>query len=174
MKIIACISSFAGVSYVALAASALAQQRTTASYEDWTVSCVQKKCEIVSVQTSKAQANLMAQITIDSSSKEKGIKVSFQIPANAWLAGGIKLFADDKDSTKEPAISANFRWCIPERCLADTDMKQEELKKLCDRDQPGRLLFLDASQKEQKLPISFKGLCQAFGALLTPKTTTTN
>jgi hypothetical protein len=53
-------------------------------------------------------------------------------------------------------------------------MKQEEIEKLCDRDQPGRLLFLDATQREQKLPISFKGLCQAFGALLTSKTATTN
>jgi invasion protein IalB len=140
--------------------SSEAQQRTTATYDEWTVSCVenQKVCEITSSQQLEGQSAIASQITISGLAKDKPARISIQIPPNAWIASGIKLTADEKDT----GIAAAFRWCVPSRCLADVEVKQDILKKLADLgDRPGNLVFQDATQHDQKIPFSFKGLGQA-------------
>jgi invasion protein IalB len=141
-------------------AEAQAQQHTTATYDEWTVSCVenQKVCEITSSQQLEGQSTIASQITISGFAKDKPARISIQIPPNVWMASGIKLTTDDKDT----GIAAAFRWCVPGRCLADVEVKQDTLKKLGDLgDRPGTLVFQDATQHDQKIPVSFKGLGQA-------------
>jgi invasion protein IalB len=142
-----------------------AQQRTTATYDDWTISCADnlRVCEITSSQQLQGQSTIASQITISGIAKDKPLRISIQIPPNIWLASGMKLVTDDKDS----GILAVFRWCVPGRCLADVEVKQDTAKKLADMAaRQGALVFHDAAQREQKIPVSFKGLGSALDKLL--------
>src|SRR5690242_15905781 len=71
---------------------AQSQQRTTATYDDWTAACVdgQKVCEITASQQLQGQSTAASQITI-SGIKDRSPKLSIQVPPNVWLASGIKL-----------------------------------------------------------------------------------
>src|ERR1700680_2783909 len=61
-------------------------QRTSASYDDWTVRCetlsapAQKSCEIVPVVQMQAQANPLSQIAIGRATKNEPLKIVFQLP----------------------------------------------------------------------------------------------
>jgi invasion protein IalB len=144
------------------ASAAQAQQRSSATYDDWTITCVenQKTCELSSQQTSD-QSAVASQITISGNGKDGPLKLSIQIPPNIWLANGPKL----SGGKENVILTATYRWCVPSRCLADADLNQDALRKLSDSgDQPGKLAFRDAAQHDQTIPVSFKGLSQALQA----------
>ncbi|WP_076864010.1 invasion associated locus B family protein [Bradyrhizobium mercantei] len=168
MKLIPAKWTLIGILHAGLClASAEAQQRITATYDDWTVACVgvPKSCEITSTQQAQAQGQLVvaSQITLSGIGREKPIRISVQIPPNVWLASGIKLMSAGDDN----GIVAAFRWCIPGRCLADVEVNQQKLRELTVLgDQKGFLVFKDAEQKDQRIPMSFKGLGSAFDMVL--------
>src|SRR5258708_7937137 len=86
------------------------QQRTTATYDDWTVACAGTQiCEVMSTQQAQGQLTVASQITLSGMARDNSLKLSVQIPPNVWLPTGIKLIADNKDT----GIAAAFRWCIP-------------------------------------------------------------
>jgi invasion protein IalB len=143
-------------------------QRTMATYEEWTVSCTiapepsrQKSCEVVQQQTIPGQTNPVSQITISRSIKSGPFKISVQVPANVWLQYGVKLATDDKDLN----VTAGFQWCIPARCLADSDVLEGTLKRLSARSEPGRVEYKDALQRDVAITASFKGLAEALDAM---------
>lgn len=146
-------------------AHAQAPQRTTATFDDWTVTCVgetQKTCEITSAQPDQGQG-IASQITISRVSNGQSLKISVQIPPNVWLSSGITLSGDSKSG----GIVAPFRWCVSGRCLADVEVKQEQIEKLSGLgDQSGLLIFKVATQQDQKILVSFKGLGRAFDFFL--------
>jgi invasion protein IalB len=140
-----------------------AQQLMTATYDQWTVSCADNKkvCQVVASQQTQGQSQIVSQITISGFERDSPLKVSIQVTPNVWLASGIKLITSNRDVV----IDATFRWCVPGRCLADAEVKQDTLKKIGDHtDQPGTLVFNDATQHEQKISVSFKGFNSALAA----------
>jgi invasion protein IalB len=133
-------------------------QGTTATFDDWTVSCAtgvegQNSCEMVQIQTAPGQPNPVAQITIRRPAKNESFKIFFQVPTNVWLQPGMN-FVLDSNST---ALVATFRWCVQTRCLADADLNEENVKKLGARTDTGRADYKDAGQHNVSLPVSFKG-----------------
>ena len=143
-------------------------QRTTATYDDWTVRCEireaappQKSCEMVQIVNTQGQANPLSQIAMGRLAKSEPIKAVFQVPINVWLPAGVKFVFDEK----EPALTATFKRCVSTACLADLDLKDDVLKKLRARSEPGRLEIKDAVQRDIAIPVSFKGFGQAFDAL---------
>jgi invasion protein IalB len=164
-----------GVAVLLAAQSALAQapaqaqtpQRTTASYEDWTVRCETrgtppaKACEMVQAVTAPGQASPVTQVAIGRASKIDPVKVVFQLPVNVWIPVGVKLIYDAKAA---PLIAA-FRWCAPAGCFADLDLKDDMVKRLRALTVQGRFDFKDASQRDVTIPVSFKGFSQALDAL---------
>ena len=158
---IALLGVFAG------AAAAQAPQRTTATYEDWTVRCevrgtpAVKACEMVQAVTAQGQASPVTQMAIGRANKGEPVKIVFQLPINIWIPAGVKLVYD----AKEAALPASYRWCVPAGCFADIDLKDDLVKKLRVRTLPGRFEFKDAGQRAVAIPISFKGFGQAFDAL---------
>ena len=114
---------------LALAANstALAQtqtpQRTTATYEDWTVRCeikgTSKMCEMAQAMQIQGQAQPVMQIAIGQQSKGAPMKIVLQVPINVWLPAGAKLVINEKD----PGIAAVYGRCLPAACLADADLK---------------------------------------------------
>jgi invasion protein IalB len=141
-------------------------QRTTATYEDWTVSCAlvaqgQQSCEIIQAQTLPGQANPVGQITVSRPARNQPLKIFFQIPDNAWLQTGMKFSSNDN----EIAIPAVFRWCVPGRCLADADLSDAAVSRLRSKTEPGRVDYKDATQHDISLPVSLKGLGAALDAM---------
>jgi invasion protein IalB len=146
-----------------------APQRTTATYEDWTLRCEtregtppQKTCEMVQAVQIQGQGAPISQIAIGRASKGAPLKVVFQVPINVWLPTGVTLISDDKEPT---GLAATYKRCLPAACLADTELKDDLVKKLRARTDPGRLEFKDGGQRNVAIPVSFKGFGQALDAM---------
>jgi invasion protein IalB len=160
----------ASVALLAAGTGAFAQtpQRTTATYDDWTVRCevndAVKSCEMAQAMQIKGQAQPVTQIAIGRPAKNEPLKIVFQVPINVWLPGGLKLTADEKDS----GIAGVYRRCLPGACIADAELKEDSVKKLRALIENGKLQFKDGGQQEIAIPVSFKGFGQAFDAMLKP------
>jgi invasion protein IalB len=165
-------SFVAGMAWLALTAgvsSAQAPQRTTATYDDWTVRCeyrpetpTQKSCEMVQTAQLQGQANPVTQIAIGRAAKSEPLKVVFQVPIDVWLPAGVKLVYGDK----EPPLAAPYKRCLPAACFAESEVKDDFIRKLRVLTENGKLEFKDATQREIGIPFSFKGLGQAFDAMI--------
>jgi invasion protein IalB len=152
--------------FLAVSSPAVAQvpRLTTATYDDWTLRCEfrdgVKSCEIE--QTSQVQGQPVSQIAIGRpSNKSDPWRIVFQVPINVWLPSGATLVMDDNT----PGISATFKRCVGNGCFADTDLRDDVVKKLRSRTANTKLLFKDASQREVIIPVSFKGFGAAFDAM---------
>jgi invasion protein IalB len=143
-------------------------QRTTATYDDWTVRCevrdAAKSCEMVQTMQIQGQSQPVTQIAIGRLTKSDPLKIVFQVPINVWLPAEVKLKIDDKDS----GLLGSYRRCLPTSCFADTDLKDDLVKKFTGLTENGKLQFKDASQQEIAIPVSFKGFGQAYEALQKP------
>lgn len=151
----------------ACTAAAQTPQRTTATFDDWTVRCETrgtppvKNCEMVQAVTAQGQTNPVAQVAIGRAGKSEPVKVVFQLPINVWIQNGVKLVYD----TKIAGLAASFRWCVPSGCFADLDLKDDIVKRMRAATEQGRFEFKDASQRDVAIPVSFKGFSQAFDAM---------
>ncbi len=147
------------------AAMAQAPQRTTATYEDWTVRCevheATKACEMTQAAQVQGQANPLTQIAIGRPSKTEPLKIVFQVPINVWLPTGVRLTTDDRD----PGLLASYKRCIPGGCFADSELKDDVVRRMRSATENGKLHFKDAAQKDVTIPVSFKGFGQALDAL---------
>ncbi|MDC7788864.1 invasion associated locus B family protein [Rhodoplanes sp. TEM] len=143
-------------------------QRTTATYDDWTVRCAvvdgAKSCEMAQAMQIKGQAQPVTQIAIGRLTKTDPIRIVFQVPINVWLPSGVKLAADDKD----PGIVAGYRRCLPAACLAEAEIRDDVIRKLRALADNGKLQFKDGAQQDVAIPVSFKGFGQAYDAMLRP------
>jgi invasion protein IalB len=143
-------------------------ERTTASYGDWVVRCethagppVQKACEMQQVAMMQGQANPISLIAISVPAKGQPTRLVVQLPVNVSLPTPVRITADNKDH-----LTVAFHRCVPQGCFADTEIKDEEIKRLRAETQPGKLFYKDAAERDVAIPISFKGFGQAFDALL--------
>ena len=142
-------------------------QRTTATFEDWTLRCETqgtppvRSCEVVQSVSIQGQPNPLTQIAVGRAAKGEPLKAVFQVPINVWLPSGVKLVYDEK----EPGITATFKRCVPNACLSDVDLKDDMIKKLRARTENGRIEFKDAAQRDVAIPVSFKGFGQALDAM---------
>lgn len=149
------------------AQSKKAPQRTTATYEDWTVQCeigatsLQKICEMAQATQAPGQANPITKIAIGQPTKTEPIKLVVQVPINVWLPAGIKFAADDKDA----GLAAFYTRCVPTACFAELNLKDESIQKFRTLTANGKLQLKDAAQREVSIPVSFKGFRQAYDAL---------
>ncbi|HXF89862.1 MAG TPA: invasion associated locus B family protein [Xanthobacteraceae bacterium] len=167
MRVAKSVCVLAGLIFTVHTGNAFGQspQRTTASYDDWTVRCEaqgnppQKSCEIV--QVVQMQGQPLSQIAIGRAAKNEPLKIVFQVPLNVWLPGGVKLVYDPK----EPPLAGIFKRCVPTACFSDLDLKDEVVRKFRTRTEQGRLEFKDAAQRDVAIPVSFKGFAQAFDAM---------
>jgi len=144
-------------------------QQTTASFDDWIVRCetragppVQKTCEMVQFTQTKGQQGVLSEIAIGRPLKNLPFKIAVQLPIGIWLPTGVRIVAGTADS----GLLATFKRCIPQSCFADTEIKDDVIKRLRASTQNGRLEFKDGTQKDVSLPISFKGFGAAYDALL--------
>jgi invasion protein IalB len=143
-------------------------QRTTATYEDWTVRCETrgtppvKQCEMVQAVTAQGQANPVTQVAVGRAAPKDPVRMVFQLPVNVWIPAGVRFVFD----TKVQPLAAGFKWCAPAGCFADIDLNNDLVKRIRAQTVRGRFDFKDAAQRDVTIPVSFKGFGQAFDALL--------
>jgi invasion protein IalB len=153
---------------IVLCPQAIAQtaKQTSATYDDWTVSCVHqatpaaKTCQMLQTQTLQGQTAQLTRIAITPTPGPQFAKIYFQVPPNVRIAFGIRLFG----SGEESFVTATFLWCASSRCVAESNVSAELLDKLAKASQV-RMVFKDASEREVAVPISTKGLSQTLNAM---------
>ncbi|SHL08734.1 Invasion protein IalB, involved in pathogenesis [Bradyrhizobium lablabi] len=142
-------------------------QLTTATYDDWTVSCRtaqasnETNCDMTQVQTIKGQKNPVGQVTFARTAKDGPILLVVQIPPTLWIESGVKFAFDEKD----PGFPVTVKWCAPSRCFAQSELSKDQIAKLKARADPATIEYKEASQHEVSLPVSFKGFGPAFEAI---------
>jgi invasion protein IalB len=163
-----CVTGIAAAQTAAQAPAQSAPQQTTATYEDWIVRCetlqgppVQKTCEMVQYTQVKGQQGVLTQVAIGRPLKGQPVKMVVQVPVGVWLPTGVTLTTGSKD----PGISATFKRCATAGCFADTDVRDDTIRKLRALTDQGHIDFKDGAQKDVSLPVSFKGFGAAYDAL---------
>ena len=141
------------------AAAQTAPQRTSATYEDWTVQCelnagppAQKLCEVV--QVGQAQGQTVSRVAIGRATKSEPFKIVVQLPVNLWLPAGVKIQLDDKD----PGLTAPFRRCVPAGCFADLEIKDDMVKRLRAATGSGKNLVQEQRPAGRLRPALVQGL----------------
>jgi invasion protein IalB len=145
---------------------AQAQQRTTAIYGDWTLSCViaaggGKSCGLVQSQKTASQSFSASKIGIGRIAKNDPLKISVEIGADVWIPTNVQLITGDN----VPILTATFKWCVSTRCLADAVLSDANIETLRSQKSPGMLAYKTASQADVPIPILFNGFGEALDAL---------
>lgn len=151
---------------IAHAGGATSQERTTATYDDWTLQCEvqpgppkQKSCAIW--QIAQAQGRPFSRIEIGHPVRGQPIRIVAQVPVNVSLLGGVRLQMGDAD----PGLEATFNRCVPAGCFAEFELNSNTLKKFGSAGAGAKLTFKNAAGQEVSVPVSFKGFAPAFDAL---------
>jgi invasion protein IalB len=143
-------------------------QRTSASYGDWVVRCEittaqppQKNCDMEQLAQMQGQTNPISRVAIPLPAKGQPARLIIQVPVNVSLAAPVRISADNKDH-----LTVAFHRCIPAGCFADTELKEDEIKRFRVETAAGKLLYKDSADRDVTIPLSFKGFGQAFDALI--------
>jgi invasion protein IalB len=162
---------FAGGLLVAMGSNALAQERTTATYDDWVLQCTiqsgppaQKTCDIEQLTQMQNQGRSvpLSRVAIVRPEKGQPSRLTVQVPVNVYLRTDVRLQA----STSDPGLAAPFDRCLPVGCFADFALKDDAVKKFRTATAAGKMTFQSANGQSVAIPLSFKGFGPAYDALL--------
>ena len=152
---------------IALIGGAAAQERTTATYDDWTLQCEvqsgppqQRSCGIW--QIAQMQGRPFSRVEIGRPVQNQPLRLVAQVPVNVSLRAGVRLQTGDAD----PGLVVAFNRCMTAGCFAEFDLSQDTLKKFRRASAGAKLTFKNAAGQEVGVPISFKGFSSAFDALV--------
>jgi len=163
-------ATFAAAAGVLLAACgpASAQQRTTATYDDWVVRCdlragsaPHKVCEMEQVAEVQGKGAPVSRVAVTREIAGHPLLLVVQVPVNVWVAAGVKVEIDNRDT----GLLGAFSRCIPAGCFSDIDVKANQLKLLGTATKPGKIVYKDAAGRDVTIPLSLKGFAAAYDAL---------
>lgn len=143
-----------------------APQTTTATYQDWVVRCATPEgspriCEAVQGVQVQGQQGLIAQIVLGRVKKDEPVRMIVELPRGVWLQGAVTAQVNEKAA---PMTLAYTR-CL-NGCLAELELKNDQLNALKAAEGPGIINFVDGTQRKVQLPLSFKGFSAALAATL--------
>jgi len=149
------------------AAGANEPKRTTASFGDWVMRCVRAqgqpaRCEVDQVVAKEGKP--VAQTALGRPRAGETMMMTIVVPLSVSLATQPRLVGTDVDTGFAP-ISLTWRKCVPQGCIADTSLTDEQVRRLQSRTENARVLFQDAAGREATLPFGPRGLAQALEAL---------
>ena len=149
-------------------ASSDAPQRTTATYGDWVLQCVENGsppaepiCDMAQVTQLQGKNLPFSRVAVARPQKGQPVKLIVQVPVNASFSTQVHIQTSDAD----PGIIAPFTNCNPNGCFAEFDLKEDILNKLREASGTGKISFADAGGHDVTVPLSFNGFAQAFDAL---------
>lgn len=154
------------------AGAAVAQQpstavpdRTTATFEDWTVRCEVsrnggKEVKLCETMQTLAGPNgkIIANVVIGRPAGAADDKIMVELPAGVWLPDGVAIRIGGA-----PLVAPIFRRCR-QSCIADADLAKQAIDTLAAATQPVSLVFSEDARKPMTLPISPKGFRNAYTA----------
>ena len=145
-----------------------APQRTTATYGDWVVQCLENNsspservCDMAQVTQLQAKNLPFSRVAVARPEKGQPVKLIVQVPVNASFSTQVHIQTSDQD----PGVVAPFANCNPNGCFAEFDLKEDLLKKLREATGAGKFSFADAGGHVVTVPLSFNGFAPAFEAL---------
>jgi invasion protein IalB len=156
---------------VAMSGEVFAQERTTATYDDWVLQCAvqagppaQKTCDIeqLSQMQSQGRSVPLSRVAIGRPDKSQPARLTIQVPVNVYLRKDVLVQA----STADPGLTAPFDRCLPVGCFADFVLKDDAIKKFRAATAAGKMTFQSANGQSVAIPLSFKGFGPAYDALL--------
>ncbi len=84
------------------------------------------------------------------------------LPTDISLPSSVRVMANDKDT--QP-FEVAWRRCVPNRCIAETAVKDDVLKRWRALTEPGRIGIKDSAGRDLHAAALFRGLPQALDAL---------
>ena len=151
--------------------AASAQERTTATYDDWVLQCAvqagppaQKACDIEQLTQMQNQGRSMplSRVAIGRPEKGQPVRLTIQVPVNVYLRTEMRVQA----SASDPGLAAPFDRCLPAGCFAEFVLKDDAIKKFRAATAAGKMTFQSANGQSVAIPLSFKGFGPACDALL--------
>ena len=161
----------AGTFLIATGVGAFAQERTTATYDDWVLQCAvktgtpaKKTCDIEQLTQMQTQGRSvpLSRVAIGRPEKGQPARLTIQVPVNVYLRTEVRVQA----SASDPGLTAPFDRCLPVGCFADFILKDDAIKKFRVATAAGKMTFQSANGQSVAIPLSFKGFGPAFDALL--------
>lgn len=150
------------------ATHSLAQQRTTATYDDWTVRCTtragkppQKTCGMEQLSRIKGKERPFSRVAISRPAKGQPPRLIVQVPVNVWVATGVKIQIGGKDV----GLAGPFTHCVPAGCFAAITLKENTVREFTTAKAPARIVYANAAGRAVAIPLAFKGFAQAFEAI---------
>jgi invasion protein IalB len=155
---------------VILTGTATAQERTTATYDDWVLQCetdtakpAQKTCDIEQITQMQNQGRNVPLSRLAIARPEKGqpVMLTVQVPVNVSLHTGVIIKTSDSD----PGLTAPFARCLPAGCFADFALNDAAVRKIRSATTAGKITYDVANGQNIAIPLSFKGFGPAYDAL---------
>jgi invasion protein IalB len=140
---------------------ARAQDRTVATFGDWSVRCEAgppRNCETATTLANPA-GRPTAQLVLGRLNSQGPLLAMAHLPLNVHLPAGVRLALDGAP------VALQFQRCVPQGCFATIEMDDALLRRLRAEPAGARLLFQDATRREIALPVSLRGFVQAQTAL---------
>jgi invasion protein IalB len=140
---------------------AAAQDRTVATFGDWSVRCEAgppRNCESATTLANPA-GRPTAQLVLGRLNPQAPLLAMAHLPLNVHLPAGVRLMLDGAP------LSLQFQRCVPQGCFATIEVDDALLRRL--RAEPGgaRLVFQDAARQEIALAVSMQGFARAQASL---------
>ena len=158
----------AGGALIAPIADVAAQQRMSATYQDWILQCVtvakptaHKFCDIAQLTQVKGKDIPFSRVAIDGPVKAHPTKLTIQLPVNVSLSNKVRI----EFGKTHIALAAFFGRCLPAGCFADFVLDDDTLQKFRSAEGLGKIGFKDAGGHDLVIPLSFNGFRQAYDAL---------
>jgi invasion protein IalB len=146
-------------------------ETTTASYGDWLLRCQrvaaatpsQRVCGVLQTVQAQGQQNPILQISIAPAAGKEPMKLTILAPVNVSFPSVARVGVDEKD-----AQAAELTWhrCVPAGCVAESELKDELLKRWRAQTGGGVVQIVDSIGHDVGIPFSFRGFAQALDALL--------
>jgi invasion protein IalB len=153
---------------IAAAGTAAAQERTSATYEDWVLQCEtqpgpppRKACDIAQVTQMQGSNAPLSRIAVPRPEKGQPTKLTVQVPVNIQLAANLRLQVNDAD----PGLTVPFNTCVPGGCFAEFELKDDAMRKFRGTTGTGKLTYKTTNGQPVTIPVSFKGFARALDAL---------
>ncbi len=163
------IGLLASAAVAAMSGTGVAQESTTATYDDWVVQCrietspAQKICAMAQITQVQGKNLPFSRVEVQHPTKGQPVRLVVQVPVNVSLAADVRIQTSDSD----PGVTAPFARCVPAGCFAEFEIKDDALRKFHATKTRGKLSFKDSGGHEIVVPLSFRGFNQAFDVLAT-------
>ena len=144
-----------------IAGPALAQDRTVATYGDWSVRCENapsRNCEAATI-LSLPDNRPAAQLIVGRLNNQGPSLLLAMLPLGVHLSAPVRL------TVAGMQIDLAFQRCTPQGCAASRELDDATAARLRGEAGGGRMVFQDGARQEVSLVLSMRGFAQAQAAL---------